>query len=1095
MTHRLATLLQWIAAVCLLWTSADVLAAKVTSQARSGYQRVNFVFDKPARITTETRGNTIVLHFSSPLEQSGSAIEAALKGYVTNASVSPDGKDVTLALTKPFRTRHFVSGKTVGIDFIGDKDTEMASAEPQQAETAPQPEEEILTTKKPEAAPKPKKEAKKEAKKEPAKPAVTEKPAEPMLTTKKPEPAPEPVKEPAKPVTIAEKPAPVETPRLLEAAPEKKPDPVQAEAPKPATTPEPVAVAEEAPLPAAKKDGPFVVTLRNLNGAHILNFPYSARTAAAVFERGNTVWIVFSRPSDLNVPLLKSVLPKGVKDAVQYKSSSNSILKLTTDGKLHASAENVKNSFQWNVTLAPGATPPANSIGITADTTDGKTRLLAQAFDVAPTVKFYDPEIGDLLLIVPSFENSHGIPQGRRFPELELLPTAQGIAAASAREDVTTSNSRLGVAFENPAGLQISKSLSVMSASTGPVLGLNSGVLLPYKEWFVPTAKFRETLVERQAALRGASKDSRASALYALASLYLGQGMGAEALGYLDLLAANEPEFYKANKLAVLTTAAHALENHPDAAARTLAAPELADVKEAELWREYIGLFASKPNPVQQIQKATEEASANVAAPAPSPAPAPTFSMADDQEEGVASESAAPTPPPGKPIMRFLKYNRPFIRFYPPKIRQMLVADAADAYIANGLEEKALAAFDTLNRDELLGPLRQRAEYALALVAAKTKKDDQTQEILTRLSNQMIDPETRARARVTDALRQLKAEKITAQEAEEALEQARMGWRGDAVEVDTLKTLSRLYLENKQYDEALRTLKTLVDEFPGDSDYLLTSGEMSDLFEKLYLDGVADEMSPLKSLSLFYEFRDLTPIGEKGDLIIQKLADRLAAFDLIDRATQLLENQINFRVSGEARSRVGARLALLYLFNHQPQDALKVLETTNFGNNPPELQRQRQQLLAQALSAVGRHTDALNMIYNDTSAAGQLLKLDILWAASDWPNVVGSAEDILSKRPDLTAPLTTAETEVLLKLALAYSFQGDYNQLRYLKDYYAALVPDSGYKQIFDFITNDTTPLDREDSAMLSDQISRTEGFMNTFKEKIASGKLSEAVK
>ena len=69
------------------------------------------------------------------------------------------------------------------------------------------------------------------------------------------------------------------------------------------------------------------------------------------------------------------------------------------------------------------------------------------------------------------------------------------------------------------------------------------------------------------------------------------------------------------------------------------------------------------------------------------------------------------------------------------------------------------------------------------------------------------------------------------------------------------------------------------------------------------------------------------------------------------------------------------------------------------------------------------------------------------------------------------------------------------DQLRYLRDYYGALIPDSGYKQIFDFITNDTNPLDKEDSAMLGEQISRTESFLGLFKEKIAGGKLSEAVK
>ncbi len=1075
MTRPLATRLTWLALICLIWTSADSLAARVSTQERNGYQRVNFTFDAPTRLNASKNGTTLTLKFSSPLKQSAADVGAALGNYARSTTLSADGKTLTVIMAKPYRTRNFVSGSTVGIDLIGEAEGE-------------QPEE-ILTTKKPEPTkPVEKPVAKKPEPKKPEVKTAEKKPEAPILTTKEPEakPAPAPaVKEPEKKL----EPAPVV---------EKKPEPV---APSPTTAatepaPTPATPAPEPQKPAPQvvvKKGPFVVTVRQQANSSTINFPFSERTAAAVFERGNTIWIVFSRSADMNLMLLKSILPKSVTEATQYSYPGSSVLRLATDGSIHASAENLNSTYEWNVTLAATPTEPANRIGVTVDTIDHKTRLVAAAFDVAEPLKFYDPAVGDHLLVIPSYENKHGVPHSRTFPEIELLASNQGVAMITTRDDLTTSSGRLGVVVESPKGLAISENLAVMSGNKGPVLGLNSGVLLPYNEWFVPPDKFRATLIARQQALRSATKDSRAENLYALATLYLGQGMGSEANGYLDLIAANEPEFYKARKLALLSTAAHALEGHIDAASTALAAPELADVKEADLWREYLSLYVSKPSVVQKILQENEN---EVAKPFVAP-PSDTTNLAADSEDVAelgTEDSAKPVAPPSRPLMRFLKYNRSFVRFYPPRIRQMLASAAADAYVANGLEEKALAAFDTLNRDEIIGPLRHQAEYVLALQSAKSKKPEQATELLERLVKQSNDPFSRARARATLAMMQLQAGKKTVDETTDELESIRISWRGDAVEIDILKTLVKLYTDAKQYDNALRTLKNLTEEFPGDADYLTTSAETSDLFEKLYLGGLADEMPPLKSLSLFYEFRDLTPIGDKGDLIIQKLADRLAAFDLIDRATQLLENQVNFRLAGEARSRVGARLALLYLFNHQPKEALKVLEVTNYGSNPVELQRQRLQLTAQALSAVGRHTDALNLIYNDTSDAGQLLKMDILWAAQDWPNVVTTGEDILSKRADLTKELTPTETEILLKLALGYSFQGDYNQLRYLKDYYAALVPESGYKKIFEFITNDTTPLDKEDSAMLTEQISRTEGFMSLFKAKIAAGKLSEAV-
>ena len=64
-----------------------------------------------------------------------------------------------------------------------------------------------------------------------------------------------------------------------------------------------------------------------------------------------------------------------------------------------------------------------------------------------------------------------------------------------------------------------------------------------------------------------------------------------------------------------------------------------------------------------------------------------------------------------------------------------------------------------------------------------------------------------------------------------------------------------------------------------------------------------------------------------------------------------------------------------------------------------------------------------------------------------------------------------------------------------MRDYYSNLIPDTAYKQVFDYITNDTSPLDPEDFAMVSKQISHAETFLDTFRTKIANGKLSDAIK
>jgi tetratricopeptide (TPR) repeat protein len=917
---------------------------------------------------------------------------------------------------------------------------------------------------------------------------------EPVLTTKASEPEPIPVSELEVMTTKAASPVVAVTKPAQKDEDAQAPEP---EAPKAPATAEPAKEAPAAkPTPPDKptqiqaEKGPFIVSAKTANGETSINFPWGTRTAVALFRRGQDVWLIFSEAKDVNIPLLRTILPKQVVNVTQYAYPKNTVLRFVTDGTVFARTEQVKGRYGWNVIFSQTAPKPALDITVVADNIEGSTRLIFGAFDVAPELRFYDPNVGDPLIVIPAYENSRGVPLERNFPELSVLATAQGIAVINHREGANFNATRAGLIFSAKDGLAISESLPQV-AGTGPVAGasVTTGVMIPYDQWYVPNEKYRETELLRLNAIANANKASKADALFELAKLYLAQGFGTEAGGVLSLIRTEFPQYYAMNKLALLSAAAHVLENHIPEAAADLQAPELNELEETALWREVVALSAPPPSAMQVIQQAVEQQT---------PATG-TDSAANNPVVGpplVAAPPAADAPavPASKPVFHFLKYNKTYIRFYPPRLRQRLALLAGDAYLADGQQEKALAAYDTLVRDGLLDPVRLDAEFALGSTAEKKGELDQAYEIYDRLATQKEDRRIAARARYAAAILRHAKGKITAEEAADILENTRTTWRGDSIERNILYSLVDLYTEAKRYDDVLRSYKAALEAFPNDPDSLKASGEMSALFERVFLDGLAEEMQPLKSLSLFYEFRDLTPLGEKGDKMVQKLADRLAAIDLLERATQLLENQIKFRATGEARSQIGARLALLYLLNRKPQEALSVLEVTNYGGNMPELQVQRRQLTAEALTKLNKHEEALGVIAGDTTKTGALLRLDILWALQDWPSVVNNAEDILNARPNLTEPLSTTETEVLLKLALAYAFESDLVQLRYLRDYYSGLIPDSGNKQIFDFITNDTTPLDPEDFVLLAQQISRTESFLGTFRTKIAAGKLSEAI-
>src|SRR5439155_21039238 len=150
-------------------------------------------------------------------------------------------------------------------------------------------------------------------------------------------------------------------------------------------------------------------------------------------------------------------------------------------------------------------------------------------------------------------------------------------------------------------------------------------------------------------------------------------------------------------------------------------------------------------------------------------------------------------------------------------------------------------------------------------------------------------------------------------------------------------------------------------------------------FDGLFLAGKGDAMPAIDALSLFYDFRELTPIGRRGDEMIRRLTDRLVSVDLLDQAAELLQHQIDHRLQGAARAQVATRLAVVYLMNRKPDRALATLQSTRITDLSNDLRDQRLLLEARALSNLGRHDVALELITNISSREAVRLRSDVLW--------------------------------------------------------------------------------------------------------------------
>ena len=287
----------------------------------------------------------------------------------------------------------------------------------------------------------------------------------------------------------------------------------------------------------------------------------------------------------------------------------------------------------------------------------------------------------------------------------------------------------------------------------------------------------------------------------------------------------------------------------------------------------------------------------------------------------------------------------------------------------------------------------------------------------------------------------------------DALETLTTIWRGDEIEAQGLKLLAHLYTDEKNYRAAFHVMRTALQVHPYSEYTRAIQDEASVSFDHLFLGGEADALPPIEALGLFYDYRDLTPIGWRGDEMIRKLADRLVSVDLLDQAAELLQHQVDHRLQGSARAQVATRLAVIYLMNHKPQRAIVTLQKSRATELPTELRDQRLLLEARALSETGRHDLALELIANIDTHEAIRLRSDILWAAKRWRAAAEQIEILYGDRWRDFTPLYETERFDILRAAIGYSLGDEPLGLARFRERYAAKMADTPDARAFDVVS------------------------------------------
>src|SRR5690606_27170912 len=251
----------------------------------------------------------------------------------------------------------------------------------------------------------------------------------------------------------------------------------------------------------------------------------------------------------------------------------------------------------------------------------------------------------------------------------------------------------------------------------------------------------------------------------------------------------------------------------------------------------------------------------------------------------------------------------------------------------------------------------------------------------------------------------------TPDKAAQTLEQLKWRWRGDATELAVIRALGDIYLKQGRYREALDALRGAGKRMAAAPGAAEIQTDLSNAFRALFLEGAADGLQPVQALALFYDFRELTPIGADGDEMVRRLSRRLIDVDLLDQAAELLKHQVDERLEGVAKAQVATNLATVYLMDRQPEKALQAIWGSRTTLLPAALNTERRSLEARALMDLGRYDHALEVLGTDNGPAARDVRAEVFWKQQNWAGAARLYDQRLGDRYKNTAAPLTAEEE------------------------------------------------------------------------------------
>lgn len=767
----------------------------------------------------------------------------------------------------------------------------------------------------------------------------------------------------------------------------------------------PRAFAEAVPDDALLSDDIIRVNANRIGNVVRMEFPFKRETPGAVFQRGNSLWLVFETASELELSAARVALTDFARSMEMQVIDGAKVLRLDL-------YERYLTGFGIDataivLTIGDRVLDPSQPLEMKRSYRgDGALTLRVPFARASRIFDIPDPLVGDMINVVTGYGPARGLLKERRFAELEGLVSAHGVAIVPSVDDVELLLTGDELVISRPQGLRLS--FSDVKGGTSLNNGLDNGLtgeFIEFSELHIDNPnQFTDRVRTLEAAIAEAEPDEMTARRLDLIRFFLANRFAHEALAQLRVAGADDPKFARTPGYHVLSGAAQILAYRADQAAPHLTRPEWSGRADAAMWQ--------------------------------------TIAFTHTHEWAKASEAA--------------EIGESVIGYFPDDLQATFFLAAARSALELNDLGSATHALTQIEPDKIDPALAAEYDYLRGRVADRSGRPDVAHtlwEVAGRSRNLAVGAEA--------MLEMLKLEhrqdRVPAQEIIEKTESLTFSWRGDETEIKSLRFLSELYTEEGRYRDAFQVLEGAVLASPESPTTRLMQEEMAAVFLALILDDAADDLDPVKALALFYDYRSMVPIGRKGDEVVRELASRLVDLDLLDQAAELLRHQVDNRLEGAASAQVATELALIHILNRQPERALNVLARTRVSGLPLAVERQRRILEARALGDIGRNEQALTLLDGMKGPDAQRMRAENYWAMRLWQEAGLEYESIPGSRWKEDLELTDTERQDVLRAGIAFALAGDALATERIRGKYAPLMANGPEAVWFDTIAADTS--------------------------------------